>query len=158
MKLNSTKSKRLLYLFAKSVQLLLGLLYLWSSASKIRQPYDFLGSVYNYELVGPKLGILIAITIPWLELLIGICLIGGIFIGGSLLVSIGLGIMFTVVLSSALYRDLEITCGCFGTTEIIGYPTLIRALMILLVSLLAYIVLVIQRPYSKFTRMDPTAI
>lgn len=158
MKLNEIKSEKLLHLFTKSLQLLLGLLYLWSSAPKIRQPYDFLGSVYNYELVGPKLGILAAITIPWLELLIGICLIGGIFVGGALLISTGLGVMFTYVLSSALYRGLEITCGCFGSAEIIGYPTLIRALAVLLVSILAYIALVIQQPYSKLAMPEMFAM
>jgi hypothetical protein len=42
----------------------LGFMLLWSSLPKIRQPYDFLGSVYGYELVGAKLGIFVAMTIP----------------------------------------------------------------------------------------------
>jgi uncharacterized membrane protein YdcZ (DUF606 family) len=87
---------------------------------------------------------LIAMTLPWLELLVGLCLVGGIFVSGALLTSIGMAAMFTFCLASALYRGLEISCGCFGptSTEIIGYSTLIRALVILLFSVATYIFVV----------------
>ena len=140
--------QRILYTFTLVVRIGLGCLFLWSSLPKIRQPYDFLSSVYNYELVGPKLGMLIAMTLPWLELLVGICLVGGIFISGALLASIGMAAMFAFVLVSVLYRGLEISCGCFGVSdaEIISYSTLIRACLILLFSLVAYICAVVLRP------------
>ena len=143
--------QRILYVFTLVVRIALGCLFLWSSLPKIRQPYDFLSSVYNYELVGPKLGMLIAMTLPWLELLVGICLVGGIFVSGTLLASIGMAAMFAFVLASALYRGLEISCGCFGVSdaEIISYSTLIRACLILLFSLAAYICIVILRPFSQ---------
>jgi len=143
MKFDRLVKQRLFSGFIFVVRLGLGCLFLWSSLPKIRQPYDFLSSVYNYELVGPKLGMLTAMTLPWLELLVGICLVGGIFVSGALLVSVGMAAMFTFVLTSALYRGLQISCGCFGTNaEIIGYSTLIRALVILLFSIAAYISLV----------------
>ncbi|MFC1676521.1 MauE/DoxX family redox-associated membrane protein [Planctomycetota bacterium] len=54
--------------------------------------------------------------------------------------SAGMAAMFTFVISSALYHNLEITCGCFGvsSTEIINYSILIRACMILLLAAIAY--------------------
>lgn len=129
------------YVFTLVVRLALGCLFLWSSLPKIRQPYDFLSSVYNYELVGPKVGVLVAMVLPWLELLVGICLVGGIFISGALLVSIGMAAMFTFVLAWSLYQGLEISCGCFSASGggLIGYSTLIRACVILLFSIAAYI-------------------
>ena len=148
MKFDRLKKQRLFSGFIFVVRLGLGCLFLWSSLPKIRQPYDFLSSVYNYELVGPKLGILVAMTLPWAELLVGICLIGGIFVSGALLVSIGMAAMFTFVLASALYRGLDISCGCFSASGagVIGYSTLIRACAILLFSIAAYIILVALRP------------
>ena len=129
------------------IRLGLGCLFLWSSLPKIRQPYDFLSDVYNYELVGPRLGMLVAMTLPWMELLVGICLIGGIFVSGALLASAGLAAMFTFVIASALYRGLTISCGCFGGREgIINYSTLIRALLILLFSGIAYLGVVFFQP------------
>jgi putative oxidoreductase len=135
--------------FVLIVRLSLGCLFLWSSVPKIRQPYDFLSSVYNYELAGPKLGMLVAITLPWVELLVG-----GIFVGGALLVSIAMAAMFTFALAFALYHGLEISCGCFGASEAgpIDYSTLIRACVILLLSTLAYCALVfIMQPLTKHT-------
>jgi putative oxidoreductase len=150
MKVDRRIRKRLLHGFTLVVRLGLGCLFLWSSLPKIRQPYDFLSSVYNYELAGPKLGMLTAMTLPWLELLVGICLVGGIFVTGALLASIGMAAMFTFVLASALYRGLDISCGCFGdSAEVISYSTLIRACLILLFSTAAYIGMVILRPSMK---------
>jgi uncharacterized membrane protein YphA (DoxX/SURF4 family) len=108
-------AKRLILALPFVIRLGLGCMLIYSSLPKIRQPYDFLSSVYQYELVGPKLGLLVAMTLPWLELLAGICLVGGIFVGGALLAAVAMALMFTYVVSSALYHDLEITCGCFGT-------------------------------------------
>ena len=132
------------------VRVTVGCMFLWSALPKIRQPYDFLSSVYSYELVGPKLGLLVAMTLPWMELLVGICLVGGIFVGGALLASVGMGAMFAFVLASALHRSLDISCGCFGasTGDKISYITLIRAGAILLVSIAAYLATIFLPPSS----------
>lgn len=140
------KRHQLISGFEFTVRLILGCMFLISALDKIRQPYDFLGDVYGYELVGPKLGMLVAMVLPWAELLAGICLLGSIFVGGALLVSAGMGAMFTFVLSWAIYHGLDISCGCFGAgSNQIGYGTLIRAVLITVFSLLAYL-LVIFRP------------
>ena len=150
MKLKTINRQRLWSGFTVAVRLCLGCMFLYGSLPKIRQPYDFLSSVYNYELVGPKLGLLTAMALPWVELLVGICLIGGIFVSGALLVSIGMGAMFSFVIGSALYRGLNISCGCFSASSIeqIGYTTLIRACVIMLLSIAAYISVVTLRPQS----------
>jgi putative oxidoreductase len=125
----------------------LGCLFLYSALPKIRQPYDFLHDVYNYEIVGPKLGLLVAMTLPWMELLVGICLLGGIFVSGAFLVCMGMAAMFTFVITWALYQGLDISCGCFGSgTAKITYLTLIRALLILLFSAAAYLSVVFSAP------------
>ncbi len=118
----------------------LGCLFLWSSLSKIQLPHDFLGHVYAYRLVGPVSGMLVGMVLPWLELLVGACLLGGVFVGGALLASLGMGMLFTFVLGSALWRHLDISCGCFSSSAAgqISYMTLIRAVAITLFSAGAY--------------------
>lgn len=150
-KIMRTTRQRFMPGFALVVRLGLGCMFLYSSLPKIRQPYDFLSSVYNYELVGPKLGMLTAMVLPWVELLVGICLIGGIFVSGALLVSIGMCAMFSFVIASALYRGLNISCGCFSASsaEQIGYTTLIRALVIMLISAVAYLSIVFLQPRKE---------
>ena len=157
MKFDGSRRERLFYGFTLLIRLSLGCLFLWSSLPKIRQPYDFLSSVYNYELVGPKLGMLVAVILPWLELLVGLCLLGGIFVGGALLLSIGMAIMFTFTTSFALYRGLKISCGCFGASGIISYSTIIHTCMILLFSIVAYISGIILRPYAELGKSSKTA-
>ena len=147
--------------FTFIVRVALGCMFLWSALPKIRQPYDFLSSVYSFELVGPKLGLLVAMTLPWIELLVGICLVGGIFVSGALLVSAGMGAMFAFVLASALYRGLDISCGCFSTStdDKISYITLIRAVVILLVSLGAYFaVIFLPRPQAPRERLPENVV
>jgi uncharacterized membrane protein YphA (DoxX/SURF4 family) len=130
----------LLYRLLFFMRVALGCLFIYASLPKIRQPYDFLANVYEYELVGPKLGMLVVMSLPRLELLVGICLVGGVFVSGALLVCIGMAVMFTFVIASALYRGLDIGCGCFGSqTDIISYFTLVRSGAILFVSILAYL-------------------
>ena len=148
MKFDKPTKHQLFSGFSLVVRLGLGCLFLWSSLPKIRQPYDFLSSVYNYEIVGPRLGVLVAMTLPWAELLVGVCLVGGIFVSGALLVSIAMAAMFIFVIASALYRGLAISCGCFSASGAgaIGYSTLIRACAILLFSIAAYIGVVTLQP------------
>lgn len=126
--------------FGFLVRVGLGCMFLISALPKIRQPYDFLGDVYGYEVVGPKLGMLVAMTMPWVELVVGVCLLGSIFVGGALLISAGMGVMFTFVLSWAVYQGLDISCGCFGAgTSTIGYGTIVRAVVITAVSFVGYL-------------------
>lgn len=143
--------KRFIPGFTLVVRLVLGCMFLYSSLPKIRQPYDFLSSVYNYELVGPKLGLLVAMVLPWVELFVGICLIGGIFVSGALLVCIAMGAMFSFAVGSALHRELNISCGCFSasSTEQVSYTTLIRALVIMLISAVAYLSIVFLQPHKE---------
>ncbi|MCX5645397.1 MAG: hypothetical protein NTZ17_12090 [Phycisphaerae bacterium] len=131
--------ERLLSAFVLAVRLGLGFMFIVSSVPKIRQPYMLLGSVYGYELVGPKMGVLVAMVLPWAELFAGVCLVGGIFVGGALLASLGMGVLFTFVLGSALWRQLDISCGCFSSSAgKISYLTLIRAIVITVLSASAY--------------------
>ncbi len=84
------------------IRLALGCLFLWSSLSKIQLPHDFLGHVYAYRLVGPVSGMFVGMVLPWLELLVGACLLAGVFVGGALLASMGMGVLFTFVLALGL--------------------------------------------------------
>ncbi len=132
----------------------LGLMFLWSSLPKLQQPYDFLSSVYGYELVGPSLGLAVAIVLPWLEFLLGICLIARLFLDGALLLAGLLAVVFTSVQALAIVRGLDITCGCFASWggEPVGSASLARAVLVLLVATAAYacrVSLGSARPHDK---------
>ena len=136
---------------ATVIPLGLGCLLVWSSLPKIRFPYEFLSSVYEYELLGPKLGMLTAMILPWVELLLGLCLIAGVFVSGAMLTCAGIMTMFVYVVASALNRGLTITCGCFGaySKEFITYWTLTRTLLLLALSIVGYILLLFFSSTTK---------
>jgi hypothetical protein len=120
------------------------LIFVWSSLPKIQHPYDFLVAVYRYELARPSMVTMIAVTLPLIELVLGLALLGGICIGGALLACVVLGALFTFAQIAALYRGLSISCGCFGTSasdEIVSYATVLRSVSLAMVSLIGLIAL-----------------
>ena len=118
----------------------LGALLLWSGLVKARQPYEFLAAVYAYQLVGPTPGLLLAALIPWLEIVVGCCLVGGVLVEGALLATVALTSSFTLAIASAWHRGLGISCGCFGTGHAsIDGLTVLRSLGLLLISVLGLV-------------------
>ncbi len=126
--------------FVFVARLVLGGLLLWSSLPKIRHPYGFLTNVYDYELVGARLGAFIAMTLPWLELVLGLCLISGLFVGGALLACVGLMAMILFAQGSVLSRDLSVACLDFHTADPgpVDYGTFARTSGVLVMALLGY--------------------
>ena len=99
---------------------LLGALMLWAAVSKLAQPTEFLGSIYAYDLPLPRtLQQLVAVVLPWLELLCGLLLIANQWSETALATLIGLLAVFVLATGQAWARGLEISCGCFNL-EIFG--------------------------------------
>ncbi len=93
----------------------LGALLLYASYHKITDPPDFAKLIYQYKLVPPQLINLLAIYLPWVEVLAGCALITGIGRrGGAFLASV-LFVVFIAALSYNLYRGCPTLCGCFDT-------------------------------------------
>ena len=135
----------------------IGCVFLMGSIPKLRQPHAFLGSIYRYELVGPKVGFLVAMVLPWLELVVAICLIGGILAGGALLLSCLLGSMFVFAQGWALSSGLAISCGCFSALnpEMVSYSSFLRASFLLIAALVGYLCMLYCRPNTARYVEDP---
>jgi uncharacterized membrane protein YphA (DoxX/SURF4 family) len=120
----------------------IGLMFVISSIPKLIHPYDFLSHIYKYEMLGPTAALFLASILPALELVIGACLIGGIFIEGTLLMASVLLAVFSVAELSVLLRGLEMSCGCFSVAGAgagkISYLTALRTLSLCLLAGLTY--------------------
>ena len=64
------------------------------------------------------------IILPWLELILGVFLIFGVFLEGSTSLTIGLYIFFIFILSQAVFRGIDVHCGCFKTEADAGVADL----------------------------------
>lgn len=134
----SIGSLRSLAIHLRSVsEIAVGLVFLASSVPHLENPYLFLGSVYAYGLVGPRFGEVVAIILPYLQLVTAICLLGRILLGGALLTSCLLLSTFFLVQLSAFVRGLKISCGCFGPVHSnqVGVSSLFWLTILLIVSI-----------------------
>jgi putative oxidoreductase len=121
----------------------LGLLFVAASIDKIADPAAFAASIGNYKIVSHALALALATLLPWIELLCGLGLLAGVVRRGSSLLLFCLMVMFTIAVSSAIVRGLDISCGCFtqdpaagkiGLTKIVENVLLIFGLVLLFFS------------------------
>jgi len=104
------------------IRILIGLLFIVSGSEKIIGPYqNFLYVVQSYELLNPALEEVTAHVFPWIELLLGVFLLLGLWSRWAIRGLMGLVVIFLIVVGQALYRGLPISeCGCFG--EMLNFP------------------------------------
>jgi putative oxidoreductase len=108
-------SKKTALFITWMLRLVVGGAFIFSGALKIADPAKFAIDVSNYRLVPHELINLVAIFMPWMEVVAGAFVLAGIWLRAAALVIAGMTVMFAVVIMSALARGLNIECGCFGT-------------------------------------------
>jgi uncharacterized membrane protein YphA (DoxX/SURF4 family) len=96
-------------------RLLLGLVFVYASYDKILHPQAFARAVFNYQLVPDSAVNLIALILPWFELLLGLCLLFGVLLPGATVAGTGLLVVFLGALVFNQIRGLDVHCGCFST-------------------------------------------
>lgn len=98
--------------FILAFRLLIGGLFLYAGLSKIIQPYYFAASIQAYQFLPQVFVGLTAALIPWTETVSALALISGHKSRSALLIFIVLLILFMFIIGLAMYRGLEIDCGC----------------------------------------------
>ena len=126
-------------IFALISRIILGAVLIVASFDKILHPEAFAKVIGNYNVLPFGMENVLAIILPTLELFIGCCLILGIMLDGSAIITAGMMGMFIIALSQAMIRGIDIDCGCFkqaGST--VGLETLARDLIWLAMSILVW--------------------
>ena len=96
------------------IRVILGFLFLYASLDKIIYPSKFAEVIYNYRLLPVELVNICAILVPWIEVFIGIMLLIGIWVDASAFMLSGITFVFVFLIISAIFRGLNIECGCFS--------------------------------------------
>jgi uncharacterized membrane protein YphA (DoxX/SURF4 family) len=95
------------------VQIALGVFFVAAALPKLVDPPSFAHMIYNYRLVPGAFVNLMALVMPWLELLAGLALILGIWTRTSAGLAGALLLVFVAAISLNLARGNAIECGCF---------------------------------------------
>ena len=124
--------------FTLACRLILGAIFIYASLDKVRHPGLFAEAVHNYHILPIALENLFALTLPWIELGVGVLLVAGFLTRSSALVLGGLTLVFIVAIAINLWRGVDMACGCFSlTTEgrHLGWRTLAQDLALILPAL-----------------------
>jgi len=123
------------------LRIILGTIFIYASAEKIINPDQFAYAISNYKLLPGELINFFALFLPWMEAVVGIFLIFGLFEWVSLTIFNVLMIVFMAAITISLARGLNISCGCFTSdpnAEKMTWLTLLRDSSILILSLAVY--------------------
>jgi uncharacterized membrane protein YphA (DoxX/SURF4 family) len=96
------------------LRLAVGAIFLWAGLAKAFDVQGSMNSVDAYRVLPDGLVRTVAVALPWIEILLGVFLILGLFtrvaaVGSGLLI-----LLFLAALGQAKARGLAIDCGCFG--------------------------------------------
>ena len=93
----------------------LAVVFLGACIHKIVDPRAFAIDVATYDILPLVLVNLVAITLPWVELVAAVMLLIGWRVRAGALLINGMMLVFLAALLIALARGLDMSCGCFAS-------------------------------------------
>jgi uncharacterized membrane protein YphA (DoxX/SURF4 family) len=98
-------------------RLALGGTLLYAGSLKALNTGGFAEAIANFDLLPLWAGGVLAVILPWVEILTGVMLVCGLWLRMSSLLSMVMFAGFGVAVVSAIARGLNIECGCFDTND-----------------------------------------
>lgn len=95
----------------------LAAVFIYASVGKIQKPDEFAQLVAGYRILPISLVNIVALLLPWVELLCAVSLLSGILMRSSGLVLAVVNLIFLAGVGSAMARGLDIECGCFTLSK-----------------------------------------
>jgi uncharacterized membrane protein YphA (DoxX/SURF4 family) len=144
--------RRLAGVVFHGLRLFLGAVFLYASYDKILHPQAFAQAIYNYQILPAVAVNLAALVLPWLELLLGLCLVAGFWLPGATALSTSMLTVFMAALIFNQIRGLDVHCGCFSTDSSegpAGWWTVVRDAAFLFISAGLTIRVCLFRPHGS---------
>lgn len=101
--------------FVAFLRIALGAVFIVASVDKIQNPQSFADNIAHYRVMPYQLINLVAVTLPWMEIVTGCLLVTGFWIRANAVAVSGMLVVFSFAILQALLRNLDISCGCFST-------------------------------------------
>lgn len=126
------RNKYLLFAFC----LVLGGVFIWAGLLKLFDPLGFAESIANYRAFPHMLSFILALVLPWIEVICGVLLIIGLLRRSSAFLLSVLLVAFLVLIAVTIMRGIDIDCGCFGTfSRKVDYTLILSDCVLLFLSL-----------------------
>ena len=101
-----------------ALRLIVGVVFIYASIDKIIHPDRFAEIVWDFDLLPRSLVNPFSVCLPWIELVMGIALVVGLWVPGGALLTTGMTVMFMMAVGHALSQGAEdFHCGCFSTVQ-----------------------------------------
>ena len=97
------------------MRLVVGGIFIYAGAVKVQAPQAFADSIATFQLLPTGLIGIVALALPVMEIITGLALIVGFFQRRASFAALIMALLFGIALGSALFRGLEVDCGCFGS-------------------------------------------
>lgn len=125
----------------RTAQILIGIVFAVSGLAKIGDLQSFALQVHNFRMLPVWSENLAAMTLPWVELVAALSLLLAIRPRAGAGVAAALMAVFLVAVGVAIFRGLDIGCGCFGTADAtrVGWVKMGENTGLFILSVLAYL-------------------
>jgi len=130
-----------IYYIGLCLRAVLGVVFLVAAIGKISDPLAFLSEIHNYDMLPDFLERILALWIPWMEMVSAVLLLFGSRVRANAGIISLLLIIFTMGVAIAWGRGLEINCGCFGdmAEQKVGLAKIIENTLLLAGSLFLFL-------------------
>jgi len=120
-------SNKILRYTLLAIRIVLGGIFIYAGWVKLREPWElFALAINSYKILPLGAVELVARTLPWFEVLLGLWLISGLWLRISAAISTVQMLIFLAAVTDAYAKGLQISCGCFSNSEPISWLTLLR--------------------------------
>ena len=120
-------SSRVFRAVVLALRVALGAVFVYAAWTKLRQPWElFAMSIDAYKVLPYGAVLVVARTLPWAELAIGLALMAGRWLRVSTAAASLLLLGFFVLMVRTYAKGMQIDCGCFGLGDPISPRTLLR--------------------------------
>jgi putative oxidoreductase len=113
-------------------------IFIYAGVVKAIDPVQFASDIDNFKILPWPVSVALAFYLPWLEIFCALGLVFRFLYRGALTLLITLMVVFTLAITAAKVRGLDITCGCFGhASQHWSFPSHLATNVVILAALLA---------------------
>jgi putative oxidoreductase len=129
----------------------LGWVFIYAAVGKIANPADFAENIKNYQLLPDFMLNIVALTMPWIEIICGIFLVVGFRLKANAFIAGGMLVTFNIAVLYAMILGLNIDCGCFSErATMVGWTKLGENMLTMILALYVFIYPVKSLTLEKF--------